>query len=394
MARQGAPGAAEDFVVTDPLWTGGDEVTADRLVRTLPAAMDGRFRRLFDESPVPLWVIHGRTLRFLAVNETACRQYLYSREQFTRMTLQEVHPRRQKVIPISRFRSKDLTDFSGPAQHIRADGSIMDVEVLVHRVQFLPIPAWLVVIHDVTAKREAEQLRVRLVAAEKSARLKDLMVNAVSHELRSPLASMRGTLSTLLRYWDRLSRDEMKELVTAADAAARNMEDLVDDLLMLSRFEAGTLVLNRTRFDLASLVAERIRQHQRALPGRAFHLNAGKECQVEADLQKLSLVLGNVLDNAEKYSPADRPIQVSVDQGPRGTSVSVHDQGPGVETDELELIFEPFYRTRKAVGSKAPGAGLGLAISRAIVVAHGGTLQARNNGDGGLTVTLTLPVNQ
>jgi PAS domain S-box-containing protein len=369
------------------------QMTADRSVRAGRDVAEPRFRRLFNESPLPMFVIEGRSLRFLAVNDTACEHYKYTRDQFARMTLGDVHPGRQRVIPIRAFRDRGATDFSGTAQHVCGDGRVIEVELLAHRIGFLPMPAWLVVIHDITARREAEELRVRLLAAENAARLKDLMVSAISHELRTPVAALRGNLSTALEYWDRLDAAEIKNLVEAADGATRRLGSLIDDLLLLSRLEAGTIALHPSRFDLADLVRERVRECRRSAPDREFEMHGVAAIEVEADRQKVGIIIGNLLDNASKYSPPGHPVAISLDEAGDGAAVSVRDQGPGVPTRDLTMIFEPFYRTRRAVSSRAPGAGLGLAISRAIATSHGGSLQARNNGDGGLTVTLYLPLH-
>lgn len=351
----------------------------------------GRFQKLFQESPLPMLVIHARTLRFLAVNKAASRLYGYSQAEFRDLSLAAIHRGRQTTLPLSVFRRSSTTDISGLGHHKRKDGSLLDVELFAHRILMLEVPAWLVVIQDTTARREAEQLQLRALAAEKTARLKDLMVHTVSHELRTPLTGLRGILSTVIEYWDQLVPGEIKQMIVAADKSAQVLESMLADILTLSSAESAALSLNPVPVDLPSLLKRVIADQQR--PGQApeYRLFAPASGEIQADMKGLELIINNVLQNAQKYSPPDSPIHLSVDFEGDYAAISIRDFGPGVPSEELELIFESFYRTVHAEASSAGGTGLGLAIARAMTVAHGGSIRAANAGDGGLVVTIKLP---
>jgi len=198
----------------------------------------------------------------------------------------------------------------------------------------------------------------------------------------------------VLEYWDRLSPAEVKEMVQAADRSAEQAQVLLNDILTLSNAESDALALNFTRVDLPAFVRRLLDAEQEADPAHQYQLFCPDTGEADCDQRSLELVLHNLIQNAQKYSPPNTPVQVSLDFEPDTVAVSVRDFGPGVPQDDLELIFEPFYRTGTAHRSAAGGTGLGLAICRAMAQAHGGSIRAANAGDGGLVVTLRLPRTQ
>jgi len=328
------------------------------------------------------------------VNRAACRLYGYSQAEFRGKPLSQIHGAGATDVPLPLFRDRTMVDLTGSAVHRRKDGAAIEVEMLAHRIQMLDMPAWLLVIQDVTARRQAEQLRVQLAASEKASRLKDLMVNTVSHELRNPLTGVRGNLSAVLEYWDRLSPAEIKEMVLAADRSAEQAQLLLNDILTLSNAESDALALNFTRVDLPAFVRQLLDSEREANPAHQYRLFGPDTGEADCDTRSLELILHNLFQNAQKYSPPGSPIQVSLDFEPDTVAISVRDFGPGVPQDDLELIFEPFYRKGTAHRSAAGGTGLGLAICRALAQAHGGSIRAANAGDGGLVVTVRLPRTQ
>lgn len=227
----------------------------------------------------------------------------------------------------------------------------------------------------------------RLQAAfERQARF----VSDASHELRTPLAVISG-YADLLRRWgarDEVVRDE------ALDAIAREserMQRLVTDLLFLARGAQG-LTLRRRYFDLADLVAEVLREARALDPGRRIEDETRDVVPVTADWDLIKQLLWILLDNALKFTPADRAIRVRAALGQGVASVAVADEGPGMPPGAREHAFERFYRADPARRSGA-GVGLGLAIAKEIAAAHGGTLRLDSREGEGTTVTLELPAD-
>lgn len=220
----------------------------------------------------------------------------------------------------------------------------------------------------------------------------DFVAN-VSHELRTPLTSIKGMVETL--------RDGAADDVEVRDRFLATVESetdrlirLVNDLLLLSRLDAGALALHRRPVDLFELV--QVAVERLAPQARARGVTVRAECDeavpfVPADPDRLAQVLVNLLDNAIKYSPADGVVTVRVRQAGPDLQVEVRDQGPGIPEADLARIGERFYRADKARTRAEGGSGLGLSIARALVEAHGGELRLESTEGTGTVVTFTLP---
>jgi two-component system sensor histidine kinase KdpD len=209
----------------------------------------------------------------------------------------------------------------------------------------------------------------------------------VSHDLRTPLASIRA-LTTDLRAgvaYDDETRDELLEIVN--DEAER-LDRLVANLLSLSRIEAGALQPDRQAVALDELVGEVVLRL-----GRVFEHVTVKDAipsglpLVDADYSQIDQVVTNLLENAARHSPAGGTIEVGARALADEVEVWVRDEGPGIDLGHRGELFEPF---RRGPGSES--SGIGLAICRAIVEAHGGQIDVSNNPDSGATFRFTLPV--
>lgn len=215
------------------------------------------------------------------------------------------------------------------------------------------------------------------------------LLHDVSHELRSPLARMQAAVG--------LARQNPQKIEASLDRIEREsqrLDELVGELLTLSRLEAGTGTLRRERFDLVELVASVAddARFEAQATGRDIAFAAGEEIAIDGSAELLHRALENVVRNAVKYSAEGSRVDVSIQSEPQGESVriEVSDCGPGIAQQDLGSVFEPFFRGANANGSG--GFGLGLAIARRAVEAHGGSIVARNRREGGLTVVISLPL--
>jgi PAS domain S-box-containing protein len=244
---------------------------------------------------------------------------------------------------------------------------------------------------DVTERRRALGLEVELRAAREGERLKEILLSTVSHELKTPISVIRGYATTATEYGRRITKSEMTKYFQAIDAYAGELERFVGDLLTLSRLEAGALSMNPRPVDVEALVRETLDAVAVAKGRRDVDLSTTPPgLEVRADAQRVREVLHNLLDNAAKYAGADTRIEVSAaGDGGDMVTLSVRDYGPGVEPGQLDAIFGRFYRAPDS--QRVAGAGLGLAICRSIVEAHGGNIWATLPRDGGLEVAFTLP---
>jgi two-component system OmpR family sensor kinase len=210
-----------------------------------------------------------------------------------------------------------------------------------------------------------------------------------SHELRSPIAAMRGHLEVVRRR--ERSRAEYEETIDTALAEVRRLQALAEDLLTLARRDAGVLEARMLRLDLAKVVDEAMREHTKTaqLEGATIRADLAGGSHVFADPDLLARLLRNLIENALNYTLPGGEVILSVGGGTDSAWVEVADTGPGIAPEHLPHIFERFYRG-DAARNRTGGTGLGLAIAQAIAQAHGGQLIARNRPEGGAVFRLEL----
>jgi signal transduction histidine kinase len=280
-------------------------------------------------------------------------------------------------------------------------------------LQVLPfVIAWLV-IAIITGQRESARLRA-LIAEEEAVeradelalanqkleqanQLKDQFLSMASHELKTPITTIRGNAQVALR---RLSKqgdlppelETMRTALEKIDEQTRRLNYLVDDLLDLSSIRAGKIELRLEQCDLREICREVI-EEQRFLSGRIIELESPSlPLMLQCDYNRLSQVIVNLLSNAIKYSPQESPIKVRVDQRDTVAIIQVHDAGKGIPEDQQTQIFEPFYRVPGTAASSKRGMGLGLAISKDIVERHGGRIWCKSQSGQGTTFFVELPL--
>lgn len=210
-----------------------------------------------------------------------------------------------------------------------------------------------------------------------------------SHELRTPLAVLQGNADLLAR-WGKDDPRIREKCIAAIQRQTAYMHHLVSNLLFLSRGDSGVQTLEKEQLPLHDLLAEITADRRELDCAHNYRLQAADGC-VLADENLLRQLLLILLDNAAKYTPTGRAITLSADVRTAGVEILVADEGCGVPEEQLEKIFDRFYRVDKARARETGGTGLGLAIAKTIVQLHGGTIRAENNPAGGLTVRIALP---
>jgi signal transduction histidine kinase len=215
-------------------------------------------------------------------------------------------------------------------------------------------------------------------------------VSLVSHELRSPMAAVIGAARTLQARWRELQPDQREAFLALIGDETSRLAALIGDVLDTSRIDAGTFSYRFGDVDLAALVQDSVAAMalgQDEVPVIA-HVPPVVP-RVRGDADRLRQVVGNLIENAVKYSPAGQPVEVRIAQANGSVHISVNDRGPGIRAGDQRLIFEKFGRVG---GGSKPGTGLGLYIARSITEAHGGTLTVSSGAGRGSTFTVTLPV--
>jgi signal transduction histidine kinase len=246
---------------------------------------------------------------------------------------------------------------------------------------------------DITERQEA------MANAERALRVRDEFLGSVSHDLRTPLGTIKGLAQLLMRQAARdsaLDPERALSLLREIDGATTRMTAMVDELLDVTRLEAGRpLELHRREVDLTALVRGLVAEYGRTSDRRFAIVECAAGPLIGSwDADRLERVLANLLSNAVKYSPEGSSITVELDRREHTAGVwamlSVRDEGIGIPAADLPHVFERFYRAGNAAGH-ARGAGIGLAGARAIVEQHGGRLSAASVEGAGSTFTVELP---
>jgi two-component system, OmpR family, sensor histidine kinase KdpD len=210
----------------------------------------------------------------------------------------------------------------------------------------------------------------RAEAAHQSEDLKSTLLDAIAHEFKTPLTSIKAAASGLLVP---ATEESHRELATIIDEEADRLNALVSEAIQMSRLDAGKVRLERELTAPEVPIRTALRQLGARAEDRAVSIDVAPGLQpISADVQLLAIAMRQVLDNAIKYSPAGKPIAVSLKLAPGGELlIEIRDQGPGIPEKEQTLIFDRFYRGQ-GIRKRAPGSGMGLAIVREIIELHGG----------------------
>ena len=229
----------------------------------------------------------------------------------------------------------------------------------------------------------------------RSQELQSTFVSGVSHELKTPVALIKGYAGTLRREDASWDRGEIREGLEVIEDEADRLNGLIDNLLEASRLQAQEMQLDLNPVDLAALAERVVKRFQMQGTGHDFRLAFPDDFPViAADEARLRRVLDNLLGNAVKYAPDGGQIEVGGQASPGGVTVFVSDEGVGISPDEQDKVFERFYRVNDSLGQRTQGTGLGLFLARAIVQAHGGRIGLESRPGRGSTFHFTLPRKQ
>jgi signal transduction histidine kinase len=275
---------------------------------------------------------------------------------------------------------QDLDEFDEPlAAPLQTVGRILILGMLAVGFGFT------ILLHRRLRAARAEEDRLRQLSEAQQE-----LISIVSHELRTPVAGVLGFLETTLDHWDGMDEPERRSAVSRAAANARRLQAMTRDVLDTQTVESGRLVHVLEPLDLAAEVRTAVDAARALSPDRTFTLVVPEEpVPVDGDADRLHQVLANLLDNAEKSSPAVEPIDVEVAANDGEAQVSVRDHGAGIAEESLERIFQKFVRER---GDTVSGTGLGLYISRQILDAHRGRIWAESHPGEGATFHVALPL--
>ncbi len=352
-----------------------------------------RLAALVESSPVGVMEVDAATRTFASVNKEAERILGMSPEPGS--TLVRYH----ELAIYSRTDGRQYEDDDRPLARALSRGAVVRAEeILLNRpdgrtltilVNATPIysddgeiVSAVAVLQDMTPLEEMERMRNEFLAM-------------VSHELRGPLTTIKGSAATVLSTANPLSPMETRSFFRTIDQQADLLNELVSNLLDVTKIEAGALDVDPEPTDVEIVVEEAVNTFLRGETLRQIQVDLPPDLpRISADSQRVTQVLNNLLTNASKYSPSSSAIGVTASLREPYLAVSVIDEGQGVPADELPLLFKKFSRAGLREGNpNVEGHGLGLAICKGIVEAHGGRIWAESNDQGkGSRFTFTIPL--
>ena len=243
------------------------------------------------------------------------------------------------------------------------------------------------------ARLQRDNLRIEIL--QRTDRLRAALLSSVSHDLRTPLTTIKASASSLLQEDVEWDAEERRSFAQAIEQEADRLNRLVGNLLDMSRIEEGALRPDKEEHALTALLHDVLGRLAPLLEGRevSTHLPSDDLLELELDYLYIDQVLTNLLENAVRYTPPGTPIEISAHSDERWVEFSVADHGPGVPPADLTRVFDKFYRVLdgRHPGGYATGSGLGLAVCKGLVEAHGGCIWAKLRPDGGLVVFVKLP---
>lgn len=370
------------------------DITLQRQAADALRQSEERYHLLFDSNPHPVWVYDLKTLAILDVNPSAVRNYGYSREEFLSLTIKDIRPP-EEVPALLESAAKALpgTELAGVWKHRKKDGTLIYVEITSRPLVYDGRDARIVVATDVSVRKRAEEALIQAKEqAERTSKFKDQFLSTMSHELRTPLNAVLGFSDLLADERYGPLNEKQRRYIDHIHTGGKHLLSLINDILDLSKIEAGRMELAIENVSVQSAFSE-VSSVMQPLADRKSHVLFTKgdgDLAVRADATRLKQVLMNLLGNSIKFTANGGRIELTARLDGGNVRMEVKDNGPGIPAEEQQRIFEAFYRLRES-GKKTEGTGLGLAITQRLVELHGGELSLKSEPGQGSCFYFFLP---
>ena len=344
----------------------------------------------FIRNPLPLWIFDRQTLAFVAVNDAALTRYGYSRDRFLNMRITDIRPGEDVPRLMDSMKERVTPGESGQWRHLLADGRTIDVLVTSEWFTLDGRPLALTAVQDITAHCRLEDSLVEArVEAERANRARSRFFAVANHDLRQPLAALSLFVGALE---NRLKDPTSRDILRAMNTALATIKNLVDAHLDIARIDAGTLRVDPVGHSVNGLLTRMALEF--AAPARQKGLTlhvAPCSAVIRSDRDLLERILRNLLSNAVRYTSNGRILLGCRRQGDQ-LRIEVWDTGPGIPSDQLDIIFEEFYRGNTSSTSDAAGFGLGLSIVDRLSRLLNHSLTVRSNEGKGSVFAISVPM--
>jgi PAS domain S-box-containing protein len=373
----------------------GEDITERKVAELTLQESEAKYRRLVETMNGGLIVLDTDN-RMTYVNDRFCEIVGISREELMGATpfahidpvnadLVQAHLQRRQRLESSTY-EVSLRRRDGQPIHLLSSGSPLHDQTGKYVGGFA-------VVTDITAQKQAEAALRQALAREKELNeLKSRFVSIASHEFRTPLATISATAETIKFYRDRFDGNQLDKRLNKILVQVGYMKEIMDDVLQLERIQTRRVDFRLEPGDLQAFCSEIVEEF-RSRPEYQDRITYDSPCAplpFHFDQRFMRHIIGNLISNGLKYSPAPQPICVDVRRGAEAVTLQVSDQGIGIPEADLQHIFEPFHRAQN-VGTIS-GTGLGLSITKEAVEMHGGQIAVTTTVGIGTTVTVTLPI--
>ncbi len=354
-----------------------------------------RYRDMFVNNPLPMWIYDVDTLKFLEVNTTAVEHYGYSQEEFLNMTLKDIRPESEaRRLEQNIKQHAETFQQSDVWKHLTKDGRILDVEITSHAV---PSPEGkkyrLVLVNDITEKLKAENaLKEAKMLAEASDNLKTNFMNNISHEVRTPLNGIMGA-SSLLSDPD-ISKDEINELVGIINLSTDRLIQTITDYMDMSLLTSDNMECFVKNFGLKGLLNEFIDKFEPSIQEKGLQFEkdfADEDVNLDTDRELLGKAINHLLSNAVKFT-SHGSITIGFNKRRGLLEIFVKDTGVGIAADSQQRVFDRFTQEEQGSVRRFEGSGLGLTIVKGIMELLGGKVSLESEKGVGSVFTLSLPL--
>jgi signal transduction histidine kinase len=295
------------------------------------------------------------------------------------------------VAHFNRVMDGEIDGYSLDKRWIRKGGNVIYATISVKclRRADSSVDYFVALLQDITERKRAEEALAQAAeAAKKGQELKSTFLDALAHEIKTPLTATKMAVTTLLADGGQMTAEHRRELLGVIDRTTDRLNAWSSETIRAASIEAGTKSLTKERRNSSETIHSMVEELSLEFENISLDVQLDATSEVEVDVEMITAVLRILVENAHKYSPAGSPAVISCRPEGENIIVSVRDFGPGIPADEQERIFEQYYRGRSS--SETQGMGLGLAIARNIVHAHGGDLWVTSEPGRGATFQFSL----
>ena len=389
------------------------DITERKQAEELLRVSEEKYRFLFERNPVPLLIYDTETLKFLAVNEAFVKQYGFSVDELLAMQLPDFYPDEEKDAIVKLAHGLLGHAYVGEWHHIKKDGSVITIIANSHDLDYMEHKARIAVVTDITDRKRTEleleryrkhlesmveertaELEIAKLKAESADQLKSAFLATMSHELRTPLNSIIGFTGMLLQELPGPLNDEQKKQLRMTQKSGRHLLSLINDILDLSKIEAGQLNLSTDKFKIQDVIQNVIDLSKPFAISKNLLLTDTVDPEIPeitSDQIRVQQVIINLVNNALKFTEVG---SVKVEAFKKGIHlvVRVIDTGIGIEADKIDGLFKPFIQIDTGIARKHEGTGLGLSISKKLMTMLGGTISVESKPEKGSIFAFELPL--